>query len=57
MADISQLGYMMDGARMVQRDGGGKGDSGVIDPEDGSDHNREVAHLCLVGEGLEITCE
>lgn len=57
MADISQLGYMMDGARVVQRDGGGKGDSGVIDPEDGSDHNREVSHLCLVGEGLEITCE
>lgn len=37
--------------------GRGRGDSEVIDPEGSSDHNREVAHLCIVGKDLEITCE
>lgn len=38
-------------------DGGGNVDSVVSDPESGSDGNRQIVHACLVGGGLEITCE
>lgn len=32
-------------------------DSVVSDPDGGSDYNRQIAHSCLVGEGLEMICD